>query len=254
MPAGNVTAVLSAGTLAIVATDLLTPQAVLDGLNNQDISVVGNGAGNFTVSGNNNTTVNGLIDVQFANVTNIRIDMRLGNDKAVVLAANLPGTLTFLGGDGNNTLTVDGNEGAQTFGAITVNNGDGNDTLQIISGITTIKGALIINNGVGDSDVTLNRAASADELTAGGISLLNGDGRDEFHVFGNRLTVTGTMTIDHGTSAFTDTDITAKTISLGGLLSVNNLDGTDNFKLGAAGGTVSGRPQHLALTTQEPLS
>ena len=239
-PAGAVTATLSGGTLSIVAVDDTSKNGVLDGLNDQKLTLAG-GVGAFTVSGTDLTTVNGLPAQTFKGVTSVRLDMRQGNDEVTVAAAVLSGTLTFNGGDGNDRLIIgSGVAVPKSFGAVTVNGGDGDDGLIIGNGTTTISHALTFNGGAGDSGVTLGLAAG-DELSVGTMSIANGEGNDQILVGEAKFTSAGAVTINNGVSATSRVVMDADVVNLGGNLTITNLAGDDEVTLGSAAGAFTSR-------------
>lgn len=139
--AGVANATFSGGTLTITGVDDLTAAAVTGSTNNQQITLTGGGAGVVTVAGVA-TTVNGA--GTFTGVTTIKIDLKLGDDTATLTNISITGGLTYLGGDGDNRLTLDSG-GNHSYGSITVTNGDGFDVFEMDgTGDLTVAGALTI--------------------------------------------------------------------------------------------------------------
>ncbi len=87
-------------------------------------------------------------------MTAIKIDLKLGNDQATLTNVLITGALTYLGGDGNNNLILDG-AAAHTYGSISVTNGDGADIFRFTgTGDLAVTGAVTISNGEGKARLT----------------------------------------------------------------------------------------------------
>src|SRR5262245_30983319 len=108
-PANNVVTTFVGGTLTITTVDQLGEAEILAGDNNQDFQILAAGAGKVTLHQNANTTIDGGgADEPFTGVVNLVIDMKEGSDFVVLKGGiNLPGDVTFKGGDGNNSLNLD---------------------------------------------------------------------------------------------------------------------------------------------------
>ncbi len=247
VPANLVTAQLLGTNLVITGLDDLSDLAVLNGDNNQVVSITGIGPGSFSVDvgGGTEFLLPGKITSKatqvFKGVTSIKIDMRLGDDQVTINSAQLAGELSFSGGNGNDRLIIGGVAGNQTFGKISINNGDGNDEFRFGNGINKVAGDVKINNGVGDSSVLLNELAT-DELTIGGqLTISNGDGDDSLEIGGKSFFVGGSVTIANGNGP-TLTKITpTHKATINGSLSLMNGEGFDFIALGSNNGVTVGQ-------------
>src|SRR5262249_7932847 len=122
VPTGNVTASLSGTTLLLTGVN----NANIPANNDQEVIITGSGPGSVVVQGQNGTSVNlGGGPVVYDNVTNITINMNNGNDSVTIQAVEITGNLTYAGGAGSDTLTIQ-------------------------NGATIIGGTLSINGGAGD--------------------------------------------------------------------------------------------------------
>jgi len=229
-PANTVNAVFSAGTLTITAADDL---AVIAN-NHNDITLTGNGAGTFKITGNG-TSITGGTD--FTGVTNIIVKMGLGNDYVRFNSTDLAGKLTVQGGDGYNHLILGDTVGNCKFGAVSVTNGVGKDFFTMQKGFCQIVGALTVNNGVGDSDFKFGTDA-ADQIRIGSVNVVNGAGKDRYDSTGTDFKVFGAMTINNGAGGSFLSFNTTSNLTIGGDLKVTNTDGYDLLALGF-GGTAS---------------
>src|SRR5262245_32720810 len=239
VPANLVSTAFAAGTLTITGLDDLTTAGVQAGNNDQVVIVNGGAAGvvNLTLGGTSVFAPGSLAG--FTGVKTIKLDMRLGNDVVTVNNVNITGDLTFLGGNGDDTLEIGGFTSNQSFGKVTVTNGDGNDSFTFHNGVSKVSGALTVNNGVGNSQVTLSDQA-ADELTVGSLSITNGDGFDALIVGGAKFTVNGATSIANGNgSSITKIAPTSKA-QLSGAFTINNGEGFDQTILGFNDGLVAG--------------
>jgi len=236
VPAGTLNTTFAGGLLTVTALDDLVNNAN----NQQNITLTGAGAGNFTLTPNGGETFTGAGAGPFMGVTDIRFNMGLGNDIVSVVAANLSGTMTVMGGDGNNSLLIGP---TNNFGNVSVVNGDGNDVLQLSNGINNITANLTINNGVGDSTTLLGNLA-ADRTTIGGnLTITNGAGFDVLNVSGEFFNVVGALTIANGNGG-SNTNIdaaggVAPVNEVGGAISITNGAGVDAIQFGGAAGTVA---------------
>src|SRR5262245_56598606 len=132
--AGNVTAAVAAGTLALNG----------DGSGNA-IQVWQSGA-NWKVQGLG-TTVNGSFSVQtFAGVTNIVAALEGGNDFIRVFDGVLPGALVVSDSGGNDVAQLSN----ITAASITVNVGDGRDTVALNN--THTPGSLVVATSATNAD------------------------------------------------------------------------------------------------------
>ena len=198
--AGTAVVTQSGGTLTITGVDDLTPAGITGGLNNQVITIVGGGAGSVTVAGVG-TTVTGA--GFYSGVTAIKFDLKLGNDQATLTNVQITGALTYLGGDGNNNLIMNGATG-HTYGSIAVTNGDGNDDFNVTgTGDLTVTGALTINYGEGDGDVDLGDNAASD-IVLGSFKYTSGDGEDNLDLRSGTLSILGTTQVTTGNGHHTD--------------------------------------------------
>ncbi len=236
IPAGLVTAVQSSGLLAIAGLDDLSPAGVTGGLNDQEILIAGTGAGSFDVSVVNGTQFQGTAatTLSFSGVTAIKLDMRQGNDIVTVNNANLSGDLSFLGGNGNDSLVIGGAAGNQSFGSVTIKNGDGDDNFSIGNGNNAIVGKLNIDNGVGNSVVTLNTQA-ADQLSIGDVIIKNTDGLDTLTAGGAKFSA-NTFTVTNGNGG-SITNLASTTIGIAKDFKLANAFGIDQMTLGVGGGS-----------------
>src|SRR5262245_31787361 len=94
-PAGVVTTAQVGSVLTITGVDDLTKTGVLAGNNDQSITVTGAGAGAVNIAGVGGTIISG--STSFTGITDIKLDMRLGNDTVTATGVNLTGNVTFLG-------------------------------------------------------------------------------------------------------------------------------------------------------------
>lgn len=247
VPANLVTAQLLGPNLVITGLDDLTDIGVLNGDNDQVVTITGTGLGSFNVDVGGGTEfllpgkVTSKATQSFKGVTSIKIDMRLGDDLVIVNNANLSGELSFTGGHGNDQLIIGGVAGNQTFGKITINNGDGNDIFQFGRGSNKVLGDVKINNGVGNSQVVLNVLASDELAINGSLTISNGDGSDLLQVGGKNFTIGGNIVVANGNGP-SDTVITPTgKATVGGMLSITNGEGFDDVALGFNDGFVVGQ-------------
>lgn len=227
--AGVVNVTFASGTLTITGVDDLTPAGFAGGLNDQSVSLVGSAAGLVTVSGLAGTTVNN--GGTFAGVTAIKLDMKLGNDSVQLQSVFIFGSLTYLGGDGDNRITF--NAGTQSFSSISVTNGEGLDRFEIIGSDLAVSGAVTISNGDGDDIETLGSLAT-DDVYFGSLKITSGDGAGQITSLGNSLAVIGTTQIitGDGTSELT---LTPAILTLGSTLSMTNGSDFNTVEIGKAG-------------------
>jgi len=166
--AGNVHALMSNGLLTISAGDLDNMVAVWGGAN----------AGQVTVAGAGQTTVNGSAsNKSFSGVTAIRFNLQGGNDQALVTRLNLAGGVGFEGGNGNDRLLLRGegptssfpplNQGTIPFGPLEIQSVNaqgsaGDDTLNLVS--AKVRDLLYFAGGSGGDQVQVDGAKSANQF------------------------------------------------------------------------------------------
>jgi hypothetical protein len=193
---GNVTAVLTNGTLAIHGGDT-----------NEHIAIFQSSDGKFRVYGEEGSTVNGsLYNVAFTGVSNIEITMGNGNDYVIVRNAHIKGNVSFAFGNGTDDLKV---QTCTVCGSVSMTAGKGHDRFYVglpvatSPGDTTIGGNVTVVGGDGGDYVKVNsvHAARVSVTTGAGndyVTLRNstldsffangGLGIDEFHFsLSNRL-------------------------------------------------------------------
>ena len=247
VPAGIINSSYSSATktLTLIAVnDLDVGDAAL---NHQEINITGIGGltGAFVVTGVGGEDILGVADgdATVSNVKNIKLVMGLGDDIVTVRNANLTGLLTFLGGDGQNILDIDGNGGGNTLGRVSITNGEGTDGFIMHDGTNQITGKLTINNGQGDSETAFGDLATDQTSVGGPVSITNGAGAiDGFFCTGQQVGFAKAVTIRNGsgpTQFELDGTITS-TFTFGGTLTVINGDGFDEYAFGTSGvGTLS---------------
>src|SRR5262245_20034976 len=236
MPAGTVHANLFGGLLTLSGIDKTAQAEVLAGLNDQHISITGTGPGSFTVAGVAGTTIDGLPSITVSKVNTIRLNLRLGDDVVDVNSATLSGNLTFLGGSGDDSITFGTVAGNHTFGSVTLDLGDGTDQAIFTAGSTKIGGALRVVHADGFCSITLNTLLT-DELTAASININGGGALTNVFAGGNKLAVSGPVTISGGSGS---TTLDATTTTFDGNLSVTRKH-AGFFTLGSFGDTIVGK-------------
>jgi hypothetical protein len=231
VPAGNVTASVSFGTLSITG-DLFA--------NNIDISEVG--FKTYQVTGNA-TTVNGGASATFAGVTNIVANMNAGDDTVTFGNQNsatitIVGSLTVNGGVGNNQVISDPGTAAYSLNVavnLAVINANGDDFNRFVN--VNVGGNFGINNGNGDTQNFVGTFQNPQaNMIVGSFTLTNGAGFDD-NTFRD-TNVGHNVTINNGTGRVTDNqggNNTVSTLSLdgvgnshmhiGGNLALTNLTG-----------------------------
>lgn len=201
-PANNVTTFFSGGTLTITTVDQLGEAEVLAGDNNQNFQILAAGPGNVTLHKNGNTTIDGgVVDVPFTGVVNIIIDLKDGDDFVVLKGGvNIPGDVTFKGGDGNNTFNLDGDvAGATSLRNLSITNGDGVDNIAFLETDLTLSGKLTINTGDGGSNMNFGFQAADNVTIAGDVSILAGAGADNVNFNGHDLLLKGAVSLKPST-------------------------------------------------------
>jgi hypothetical protein len=183
VPAAILNSTLVNGTLTITAVN-----SNVFGENDQVITIQGNGAGAFNIATNGD--LRGPAAASPTGVTNIKLNLGAGNDKVTIIDADLAGTLTVLGGTGNNSVFLNGTD--NQFGNISIVNGMGIDLFQADAAIA-VTGNLTVNNGHGDTKFLLN----ADTEIGGNLSLINTGGIDIF-TSKAKLDVNGNLTMNNG--------------------------------------------------------
>jgi hypothetical protein len=232
VPAGNVTASVSFGTLTLTG-DLLA--------NNIDISQVG--FKTYNITGNGTTVTFGGVTnaagtpVTIGGVTNIVANMNAGDDTVTfgvqtAGTVSIVGNLTVNGGIGNNTFDATA-QPLEVIGNLGITNTAGNDSNQF--GTLSVGGSMTVNNGDGDSATIFNFTAI--NTISGNLSITNGTGADnntipDVNVGGNVTINDGHRNIVTGQAGFNGFGVanSGTTIKVGGSLSFTNLDGqVDDF-------------------------
>jgi hypothetical protein len=206
VPAAQVTATIFGGTLTVAGVDKIFA-AANSGLNNQEVSVTGAGAGAVDVSVLPGTTFKGtaLVTLHFTRVNSISFNMGLGDD--VVSVSNVTGFspfFTFAGavnaisfdmGLGNDSVSMSNVTG---FNRITAFGGAGDDVIQVASGpLVTSEiyggpGNDVLSGGSGpnildggDGNDQLFGGSGRDLLVGGfGFDTLNGGDGDDIEIGG----------------------------------------------------------------------
>lgn len=173
VPAGQVTAGVFGGILAVTGLNDINPAAINLGVNNQVVAVNGTGSGGFDVFVLNGTTFTGtgLAKLHFAGVSAIQLDLGLGNDTVVVTNAIGVSRVVVFAGAGDDTIHVSSGPAVVTelFG------GAGNDVL--VGGL----GPNILDGGDGNDQ--LFGGPSRDLLVGGfGFDTLAGGAGDDIEV------------------------------------------------------------------------
>ena len=220
--AGNVVATFSGGNLNLTGDNLAN-----------ELRIVGNGPGVFTVTGVG-TALDGEDDGEqdFENVRNIFINFKNGDDVATFVTAELAGLLSYLGGNGNDELNFgEFNNEDQSLGRLTAIMGAGDDIVEVDGEDSfEILGAVVVRGGDGDNSFDLDPIES---LTMGTVSVVNGSGFD-FVDFGDTVVNARSIVINNGNGGsflFIDGDVTIQ-----GDLIVNAGNGNDLVNPGDTGG------------------
>ena len=206
-PAGSVAAEVIGGFLVITG----------DAADNViSIDQLGLGAGQFRIWGNDGTTVGGASSMEFSGVSKgIRLFMGGGSDGAGLDHIAVSGSVTFDGGDGDNTLEA---SGCSIGGKLAVTNGAGFQSTYV-SG--SVRGNLSITNGDGGSGVSVGASVG------GNLVVKNGAGGDELVV---TAPVGGSVSVTNGMG-----DVMAAFASaIGGNLTMKTLDGAQAVSLSGA--------------------
>lgn len=246
-PAGNVTAALDAptGKLTILGVNDLTSAGILAGNNDNQLSIVGTAPGAFKLDGLTGTLVNGAASTSFTGVKSVHIDLREGHDTVIFKSATLSGALTFIGGNGFDTLAFDGSSGPNQLGSVNFQGNAGNDSLVAQNGKLTILGLLSAQTHTGADEIRLG-LAPGDEVEVGQLQVVNSHGKLSFEVRGNSFTSKKSVSITNGNE---DASVLFQSanITLGDTLTMTSAHGSDTFTLGAGAGKVSGRGVSLNL-------
>ena len=146
---------------------------------------------------------------------------------------NLGGSLSVLGGNGNDTVLLQEQAAATSFripGAFSVNLGNGTDSLKT-TGTLNVGGLANINMGNGTDTVTFADTAADSTTSANYMTAIMGQGNDTFNAVGGTLTVHGYSTISGANSV----QLTGNTINLSSVSIQNAMAETDNnvLNLGA---------------------
>jgi hypothetical protein len=217
--AGNVTVLLAGPSLYLTGDNLAN-----------ELRIEGTGPGAFTVAGVA-TSLGGVAagTRNFTGITNIFLTMKDGNDTVTFVTAELPGLLSFNGGNQDDELLFgEFAAGDQSFGSISANLGNGNDTVRTNGESNlSIQSSFISNNGAGNNTIDLDPEVS---LNIGLISVLGGVGDDLFDLGTSTFETTTTLgsvifNAGAGTNRlFIDSDITVN-----GSLIYTGLGGNDFF-------------------------
>jgi len=178
--AGNVSASLSAaGTLTINGDS-----------NNNRIDITDDGLGTIVVHEDAGGSVNGSNDIEFnsADVKNVVINGRAGNDDVRVVDLDISGFLTANLGAGMDDFSVDT---SHIGGKLTILGSVGNDHIDLFT--TEVDGATYINSDGGSDQVHFQ-----DFLAHGIVTVLTGVGDDEVEIFD------GASTFDQAVKVLTD--------------------------------------------------
>ena len=236
--AGNVTAALAGGALTLTG----------NGASNALVVSFDDASDEYTVTGFNDTTINGDESQTFTGVTSISASLNGGNDIFAVLnnpedfedlldrlpsrrklrdldlpAADpvpLSGTLNVLSGPGNDFVGL----AVEAGGAVTVNTNSGNDAVGVLDSV--IGGALAITTNSGSDGVLVARS----EIT-GALSVMAGADVDLVAV--DEVTAaTGTIDLSlGGLSSNREEEARVRDSSFTGLLTMRGGMGWDKLKV-----------------------
>ena len=242
-PANNVVTSFLGGTLTITTVDLFDEASALAGDNNQNFQIIAAGPGNVTLHKNGATTIDGdVADVPFTGVVNIVIDVKEGDDFVVCKAGvNIPGDITFKGGDGNNTFNLDGDvAGTTRLRNLSITMGDGVDNIAFLEGDTIISGKVTINTGDGGSNMNIGFNQPDNVTIAGPLSITSGAGADNINFNGHDLRLKGAVSVKGGTGdnsvrfAYQNTAVLEKPITV-----LNGPGGDNVFDVSNTNQTIS---------------
>ena len=224
-------------------------------------------AGSFKVIGLNNTKINGAAESTLTGVSSLNLLLRGGDDTAsldmsVNSIFNLPGSFTFNGGEGNNSLVVGGllapvGNSVRIGGSLVVSGGSGKDTVSIqAGGETIVQGLASFNFGNGESNLmaskltvhgggglTINAYQGNDVVNLGGLSVARdvemnlGTGKVNVTINGNAGVFQPTVPSKIGGNLTVNAYGTDGTVSVYNDLAVN---GSVNANLGEFGSMILG--------------
>jgi hypothetical protein len=148
----------------------------------------------FTVTGQNGTTVAGVTDA--SNVRNIVVRFGAGNDYLDVNSTNalarLRGNLKVFGGSGANYVLID-DFMMKNLTIINGGNTTGEDSLYLYD--STVQKNAFINNGVGNSSTGIYRNGGVSAI-GGNLTIINGVGEDFTEI--NDTHIGGNVTVSNG--------------------------------------------------------
>jgi hypothetical protein len=216
--AGNVTVNVVGGSLIITGDDLDNRFIITQFQRPPGEFLVGAQGVDTTFNGQPNFVANGV-------TKDIRISTLGGNDSVSLVDAQVPGSLLFDGGAGDDDLVgrLVSRQATEIGKHLTVTNGDGQDKTQFES--CTIRGNATVTNGAGGSttefkncqvgSLSIQSDAGADEVEVSAtivrknLTVRSGDGDTEVDIEGTR--VNGT-TILESREGFDDIDLEDNTI------------------------------------------
>lgn len=231
VPAGLVDVTFLNGTLKIVGDDAI---------NTLTVTQTANGPLTLTTDIGTGLKVNGQAVVGFMGHTlatpvtgNVTINMGGGSDFLYFSGAaadlDLPGALTVIGGEGNNTVTFQ--QGVTVNGDTTINGGTGLDTVHLYDE-TNFLGKLTVNNGKGGS--LLDGSATTDFQVGGVFAVNSGAGKDEINFATAHFVTLGGLVLKTGADADgskTNFD-PVEALTVNGNVAVTGGAGDDDFDLG----------------------
>lgn len=191
VPAGNILATFAGGVLTLTAESAGAAEHIR-------IEMV-DPAGDFPLSGqvvvsrtDGDTTVNniaGFITPAGQTVRSIKLDLKGGDDDLEISGVQIPGSLTAILGEGNNSVFIDGD--TSIGGALSLKSGVGNDSFDLVNGVRVAKN-LTVSAGAGTNDIDLLFGVHV----GGALAVSTGAGNDTVR-FG-RLFVGGATTAKLG--------------------------------------------------------
>src|SRR5262245_61813573 len=187
-PAGTVTGSFAQGTLTLIG-DAAANRIVLES------TAVAN---RFKVSGSDGTTVAGV--TAHGNVRNIVVSLGDGEDAVSVAPSaadarvSLAGNLKVHGGDAANEVDLD-----RVFvnGNLRITNGTsttGQDYTEILD--STIRGAVTVRNGDGDTGFSMWRTTPGPSSIGGNLTITNGTGKDGVEI--SDTSIGGSVVVHNG--------------------------------------------------------
>lgn len=172
----DVTGGVKLGVLRLTAVDAASAEAIIL------FPTTDGPGGAFTVGCQGTTTINGDATRDFFGVRSIVINLKGGDDSALLINIRLAGGVTFIGGDGANEFAVGINPNSPVppviGGSIRVingNNGTGTDTVNIGA---AVGGTVTVSNGPGKSTTSLSGSIG------GGVRITGGPNDDTAEVRG----------------------------------------------------------------------